>query len=307
MVSYNESEYLINVISLIGLILIMVWVTVHMLFNKLNNENNNNDAFKLKADISGFCENPSCLRCNKNVFLMENAKRNFMDIEEEVGIQRIKKSIIEADADAESISPHLLYINDLVSIPIWSIDDLPTSYKLDYYLLKENINVFIKDYDKLQFSGKNDGCWSKLFLLNQGVIDSQHSKICCETSYLLEQCANLMGNCVFAYRFFSILHPNSTIEEHYGPTNCRLRCHIPLQVPYEEYADCKMNVDDTIVNWKEGELLLFDDSLNHSVSYEANENYNVDRVVLLVDFWHPDLTLLERECIKKCYSSHSYN
>ena len=41
--------------------------------------------------------------------------------------------------------------------------------------------------------------------------------------------------------------------------------------------------------WEEGRCVVFDDSFEHEVSHHGPVgDTSVDRVVLLVNFWHPD-------------------
>ena len=42
--------------------------------------------------------------------------------------------------------------------------------------------------------------------------------------------------------------------------------------------------------WQEGECIVFDDSWEHEVFHKGNS----DRIVLLINFWHPDLPASER-------------
>ncbi|CAL1531013.1 unnamed protein product [Lymnaea stagnalis] len=42
--------------------------------------------------------------------------------------------------------------------------------------------------------------------------------------------------------------------------------------------------------WKQGEFFIFDDSFEHEVWHEGCEL----RFVLIVDFWHPELTEQQR-------------
>ncbi len=46
--------------------------------------------------------------------------------------------------------------------------------------------------------------------------------------------------------------------------------------------------------WTEGEMLIFDDSYEHEA---ANLSVDKERVILLMDIWHPDLTEGEKEQI----------
>jgi len=62
-----------------------------------------------------------------------------------------------------------------------------------------------------------------------------------------------------------------------------------------------MRVGNTEVPWLEGQSVVFDDSFEHEVWNRTA----VDRVVLLFDVWHPDLTLAERICISEMFSQAS--
>lgn len=42
--------------------------------------------------------------------------------------------------------------------------------------------------------------------------------------------------------------------------------------------------------WREGEIIIFDDSFEHEVWHNGTES----RIVLIVDVWHPELTDNER-------------
>jgi aspartyl/asparaginyl beta-hydroxylase (cupin superfamily) len=86
--------------------------------------------------------------------------------------------------------------------------------------------------------------------------------------------------------YASKLNPGTHIKAHRGPTNLRLRCHLGIQIPT---GDCGLKVDGETRHWKEGKCLVFDDSLEH----EAWNYGSMPRMVLIIDFWHPDLTATE--------------
>lgn len=62
----------------------------------------------------------------------------------------------------------------------------------------------------------------------------------------------------------------------------KLRCHFPLFVPEE----CYLRVAGDPRPWVEGEMIIFDDSYEHEA---ANLSPDKERVILLMDIWHPDL------------------
>ena len=75
---------------------------------------------------------------------------------------------------------------------------------------------------------------------------------------------------------FSLLQPGTHIRPHVGYTGAVLRCHLGLIVP----QGCEMRVGGETRSWREGQCLVFDDTVEHEVWHRGSE----DRVILLVDF-----------------------
>jgi aspartate beta-hydroxylase len=91
---------------------------------------------------------------------------------------------------------------------------------------------------------------------------------------------------------FSVLRPKTDIKPHYGVTNIRQVMHLPLVVP----EGCALNVIDHEARaWREGELLMFDDTYQH----EAWNHSDQTRIILLMDCWNPHLTAIERDACKR--------
>lgn len=91
---------------------------------------------------------------------------------------------------------------------------------------------------------------------------------------------------------FSRLAPGTRIEPHHGAVNTRLICHLPLLVP----EDCgALRVGNHQRSWREGELLIFDDSMEH----EAWNESQAPRIVLLFDIWRPELSADERRRVSQ--------
>ena len=89
---------------------------------------------------------------------------------------------------------------------------------------------------------------------------------------------------------FSVIHPETHIWPHSGPSNCRLRAHLGLVVPdtSDDGDRLEIRVADQYAGWEEGKFLIIDDSFEHEIWYRKN-NGGI-RLVLLIDMWHPDLT-----------------
>jgi aspartate beta-hydroxylase len=86
--------------------------------------------------------------------------------------------------------------------------------------------------------------------------------------------------------YVSKFSPGTHIKPHLGPTNVRLRCHLGIRIPD---GDCGLKVGGETRRWEEGRCIVFDDSLEH----EAWNHTGEPRIVLIIDFWHPDLTPME--------------
>jgi aspartate beta-hydroxylase len=103
----------------------------------------------------------------------------------------------------------------------------------------------------------------------------------------------------FGFCFFSTLHAKSSIKPHSGPMNLRLRLHLPLVVPKHDATNVNtrpmtgIRVADQVREWHEGSSLVLDDSYVHEVWNDSDES----RVLFLLDLWHPDVQLQEREKI----------
>ena len=73
--------------------------------------------------------------------------------------------------------------------------------------------------------------------------------------------------------------PGTHIVAHCGETNGRLRLHMGIKTP----SDAVMRVGAESVRWQAGKCIVFDDSFEHEVWNLSDE----DRIVLIVDFLHP--------------------
>ncbi len=87
--------------------------------------------------------------------------------------------------------------------------------------------------------------------------------------------------------YVSRLSPGTHIAPHHGPTNSRLRCHLAVKVPE---GDCRMRVAGEVRGWSEGRCTVFDDSYEHEVWNNTAE----ERIAVVIDLWHSDLSEVER-------------
>lgn len=96
------------------------------------------------------------------------------------------------------------------------------------------------------------------------------------TTRLLESVPNLQT------AWFSILSPGYHIPAHRGVTKGILRAHLGLIIP-KDTEKCRLRVGDTINVWHPGKIFVFDDTYEHEVWNDTEE----ERVILLFDFDRP--------------------
>lgn len=132
--------------------------------------------------------------------------------------------------------------------------------------------------------------WGAYFLWRNGQRIDAHADLCprTESTLLTHAPLNTVSNRA-PVAFFSALKPGTHIPPHNGATNTRLTVHLPLIIP----PDCALRVGGETHVWKPGQLVMFDDTIQH----EAWNFSNQLRVVLIFDVWHPMLTDLERRLV----------
>jgi aspartyl/asparaginyl beta-hydroxylase (cupin superfamily) len=94
---------------------------------------------------------------------------------------------------------------------------------------------------------------------------------------------------------FSLLAPHTTIPPHVGINNARLVCHLALVVP----DGCWFRVGAETRQWRRGEAFLFDDTIEHEAANPSDQL----RVVFIFDVWHPELSEVEREAVRRIVAS----
>jgi hypothetical protein len=153
----------------------------------------------------------------------------------------------------------------------------------------EEIRREILDLDERQFAHEAEaiprtGNWKVLFINERGRPNEAVRARCPVTCRIIE--SDRAVRTLPGMSYVSRLTPGTHVAAHYAPTNLRLRLHLGIRVPT---GNCGVRVEGQNRRWIEGKCLVFDDSLLHEVWNHTAE----DRVVLIVDIWHPDLTQQE--------------
>lgn len=133
--------------------------------------------------------------------------------------------------------------------------------------------------------------WNGYYFNRHGERREENCRACPQTAALLDDLplCRIMGHA--PETMFSVLSPGTHLLPHQGITNTRVVGHLALIVP----PDCALRVVDQPYHWREGEVVIFDDSYWH----EAWNRSDRLRVVLIFDLWHPELSLAEREMVSE--------
>jgi aspartate beta-hydroxylase len=131
--------------------------------------------------------------------------------------------------------------------------------------------------------------WSAFFLIKDGAVVAKNAARCPRTmASLAEVPLSRIDNRTPSV-LFSLLRPGARIPPHHGFMNARVIGHLPLIVP----PKCALRVGNETRAWREGEVVLFDDSIEH----EAWNSSSEPRLVLIFDVWRPELSERERGLI----------
>ncbi|MGE5063637.1 MAG: aspartyl/asparaginyl beta-hydroxylase domain-containing protein [Myxococcales bacterium] len=137
--------------------------------------------------------------------------------------------------------------------------------------------------------------WTAIHLIQHGKLVEANARHCPNTMTLLRQLPQPGVPGASPNAMFSLLAPKTVIPPHFGISNTRLVCHLPLIVP----EGCWFRVGAETRPWKAGEAFVFDDTMEHEAANPSDEL----RVVLICDVWHPDLSPAERDSVAALISA----
>ena len=190
---------------------------------------------------------------------------------------------IEMFADGDAPALRGVY-PDLAGQPWYEAQDFPLARYLESHY--EEIRAEILALDPSIFHPESErigrsGDWGVAFFYERGRRHHEVCGACPVTTRAIESHRDVrtLAGLIYASRMRAGTH----IAPHRGPTNLRLRCHLGIAIPG---GDCAIRVGDETRRWEAGRCLVFDDHFEH----EAWNHTDEDRLVLIVDVWHPDLT-----------------
>ena len=139
--------------------------------------------------------------------------------------------------------------------------------------------------------------WTAIHLVQNGKVIDANARHCPRTMALLERFPQPDVARAGPNAMYSLLAPHTSIPQHVGVSNSRLVCHLPLVVP----AGCWFRVGAETRYWERGKAFVFDDTIEHEAANPSDQL----RIVFIFDVWHPDLSDVERDAVRRVIASES--
>jgi beta-hydroxylase len=117
--------------------------------------------------------------------------------------------------------------------------------------------------------------WSKFYLRWYGYTHHSAKKLCPRTVEILEKIPAVNG------AMLSLLPVGSQLTRHLDPLAVSLRYHLGLSTPNDDR--CFINVDGHTYSWRDGEVLMFDETYLHFARNDTGQ----DRLILMCDIERP--------------------
>ena len=135
------------------------------------------------------------------------------------------------------------------------------------------------------------GGWSAIRLQRLGVWNMENCKQFPKTYELLRSLGiplAVRGVC------FARQAPDTGVQPHSDGRNFILTSHLGLSIPEGCWIECGGKRE----TWEQGKLTTLDTSFSHST---GNPSKSEDRHVLIIDYWHPELSEAERAALEFVY------
>jgi len=194
----------------------------------------------------------------------------------------------------------LYNVEGLKAQPVWQLAETGSQRQLETIaanwqeIKREALAIFREGlYVSEGESLKDVGSWAQFELYRQGRKNRKSCARAPKTCALIDAVPEVTTNRRGQVKF-SVMEAGTHVHAHSGPTNCRLRAHLGLQVPAG--SSSRLRVADRNLTWREGAMFVFDDSFDHEVWHE-DPGRGQSRIVLILDIWHPDLTTLQKESL----------
>ncbi len=181
----------------------------------------------------------------------------------------------------------------LASRPIHASEDSgATEVLVSHWRAIRDEAACVDPRDFIAYSTKTTGAageWSVLPFVYMG---TAMPDLCTQAPMIWDLLCSLPRACLdypWGDAVLSRHQPGAHLPPHSSVDNLRLRCHLGLNTQ----PGAAIRVHDHVHSWRDGEIFLFEDAYEH----EAWNRGEADRLILIVDLWHPSLTEVETRAL----------
>ena len=155
-----------------------------------------------------------------------------------------------------------------------------------YPVIRAEVDKLMRRYDELtpfqtmspdQEGLSDDDRWKFFFLKCAGIKFRKNIALMPQTMEIIGRHKQIVS------AYLSILAPHKSLPPHQGPWSGVLRAHLGVIIPQQGRHRCHIVVAGQRYDWKEGEVVFFDDTYTH----EAHNPTDNVRVVLFMDVLRP--------------------
>ena len=201
---------------------------------------------------------------------------------------------------------HRLHVPRLPAIPFFETEQFPFLDELEanVSIVRDEFAAAMEDHGE-RFEplielgpGEPVGPWQQLnhssrltalHLWREGEAITDNQALCPRTVQLVRALPLCELERTSPNAYFSVIAPGTQVPPHYGESNALVTVCLPLEVS----GDYVIRVGFEERRLAEGELLIFDDTLDHEASNSSSEA----SVVLVFDLWNPLLNTGERRIV----------
>lgn len=220
--------------------------------------------------------------------------------------KRARGDLPEPEPASAGHQPSEEHIDGLTANAFWDVADDSSNFPWATEL-EEKAGIIIEEFEKnlLQSSSEDSSLfsgdsawqskvmgtgWSAFRLQRLGVWNVENCAVFPKTYNLLREL-----NIPLAVRgvCFARQTPGSGVAPHSDGRNFILTSHLGLKIP----EGCWIKVGEEERSWSTGKLTTLDTSFEHSTGNPTAD----DRHVLIIDFWHPELTDAEKAGLEFIY------
>lgn len=201
------------------------------------------------------------------------------------------------------------YIEGLTAQPFWHDENIDNLQLFEWIKPLEDSTEIIKaELDKVleiseSFKGDSKYMntmgvgWQAIRLQRMGEWNEINSSLFPKTVRIIRGL-----NIPLAIRgvMFAKQRPKSGVAPHSDGRNFILTAHLGVKIP-KDNKNVWIKVGSIEQKWNNGKILVFDTSFTHETFNDSEE----DRYVLIIDFWHPELSNYEREALEYIYDARN--